>query len=284
MEEHMKRYDDTPWDEIPDFHASAGFIQGFKIRNAFSSRRGHYKRRPTIDPIRCAEWQQEIENLLANEDADLIFNGDETSWCLYPRGVTTWATRGAENVSIAIAGNEKECLTVMATIRASGRKDPLYILAHGKTTRVEHSQIGDVGEHQRDHSESGWMTPGTFGRYLEFVRGLVEDRAKRIHLLLDIYPVHVQEIARKHADSLNIQLHFIPAGPTDQYQPLDRRIFGCLKASARGRFMRRAQEERGRRVDKQEAVQCLIHCWENLSQDTVRCAWGIHRTGSADGE
>jgi hypothetical protein len=128
------------------------------------------------------------------------------------------------------------------------------------------------------------MTPDTFGRYLEFVRGLVEDRAKTIHLLLDIYPVHVQQIAREHAISLNIQLHFIPAGLTDQYQPLDRRIFGCLKASARGRFMRSAQEERGARVDKQRAVQSLVRSWESLRVSTIWSSWDIYRAESEDSE
>jgi hypothetical protein len=285
MEEHLGRYGDVPWDEILDFHVSAGFISDFKKRNRFSSRRGHYKRRPSVDPARCAEWRQEIETLLANVDHDLILNGDETSWCLHPRGVTTWATRGAENIAIQIGGSEKECLTVMATVRASGRKDPLYILAHGKTRRVEESQIGNVGQHLRDHSESGWMTADTFSRYLEFVRGLVVDRTKRLHLLLDVYPVHIQQVAREHAGfDLNIELHFIPAGCTDQYQPLDRRIFGCLKAAARGQFMRRAAAERGTRVGKQAAVQSLIHCWTHLSESTVRSAWDIYRGEPDDSE
>jgi hypothetical protein len=154
MEEHMARHDNTPWDLIRDFHASAGFIAAFTKRNGFSTRPGHYKSRPDVDPSRSAAWQQEIEALLANEDSDLIFNGDETSWCLYPHGITTWAPRGAENISIRVRGSEKEFLTVMATIRSSGRKHPLDILAHGKTDRVEDTQIGDVGEYRRDHSES----------------------------------------------------------------------------------------------------------------------------------
>jgi hypothetical protein len=120
------------------------------------------------------------------------------------------------------------------------------------------------------------MTAHTFSRYLEFVRELVPDRSKRIHLLLDIYPVHIQQAAKEHTLSLNVQSHFIPAGLTDQYQPLDRRIFDRLKATARGRFMRHARAEQGRRIQKQEAVKSLVHRWAQVSESTVQSAWSIY--------
>jgi hypothetical protein len=66
------------------------------------------------------------------------------------------------------------------------------------------------------------MTPEVFGRYLEFIRGLVENQKVTLHLLLDVYPVHTQAAAQNRAQSFNIVLHFIPPGLTDQYQPLDR--------------------------------------------------------------
>jgi hypothetical protein len=58
-------------------------------------------------------------------------------------------------------------------------------------------------------------------------------RREQIHLLIDIYPIYIQEAAKQLAAELGIILHFIPAGLTDQFQPLDRRVFGCLKSSVR---------------------------------------------------
>jgi hypothetical protein len=109
------------WSMIRDFHVSNGFIHDLKKRHGFSSRRPHYKRRPDIDPDRRTGWMQEIENLFQTIPSDRIYNADETSWRLYPTGVTTWAERGSENISSATSGNDKECLTVMATIRADGK-------------------------------------------------------------------------------------------------------------------------------------------------------------------
>jgi hypothetical protein len=138
MEKHVARYDDdTPWDEIRDFHASPDFVTDFKQRNGSNSQRGRFTRRPDRAFGRCVAWKRETEELLATVDRNFSFSGDETSWCLYRRAVTTWAPTGANGIVIGTPGNERECLTVMATIRASGKRDPLYILARGKTVRVE---------------------------------------------------------------------------------------------------------------------------------------------------
>jgi hypothetical protein len=79
------------------------------------------------------------------------------------------------------------------------------------------------------------MTRETYTRCL---KQLLEDSKREpIHLLFDVYRLHVQEVGRALAEQLQIALHFISAGMTDEYQPLDRRVFGYLKSSARKRFM-----------------------------------------------
>jgi hypothetical protein len=47
-------------------------------------------------------------------------------------------------------GNEKQWVSAMATILGSRQQEPLYILAQGKTTRVEESSIGDLAGHGRE--------------------------------------------------------------------------------------------------------------------------------------
>jgi hypothetical protein len=65
-------------------------------------------------------WIEEIEELLGTVPLDTIYNADETSWRLYPNGVTTSAERGSDSITIASSGNENECPTVMAAVRADG--------------------------------------------------------------------------------------------------------------------------------------------------------------------
>jgi hypothetical protein len=68
---------------------------------------------------------EEIEVLLGTVPLDRIDNTDETSWRPYPSRVTTWADRGSDSTTIASSRNEKECLTVLVTIRADGKRVPL---------------------------------------------------------------------------------------------------------------------------------------------------------------
>jgi hypothetical protein len=152
------------------FVCSPEFIRGFRGRNRFSLRRNHFKRRTPVSEEEQAKWIADVTTLLATEDNDLILNCDETAWRLYPEGILTWWDTGADNVSISIQGDEKDSMTVLATISASHQKWPLFCVAKGKTERVERSQIGDVGGHWRSHSQSGWMTGEIFADYLRHLR------------------------------------------------------------------------------------------------------------------
>jgi hypothetical protein len=86
----------------------------------------------------------------------------------------------------------------------------------------------------------------------------------------------IQEAARELAERLSIRLHFIPAGLTDAYQPLDRRICACFKAFARRAFMRRVRDERTERVTRPDAVHTLIQSWQSISEETVLSGWSIY--------
>jgi hypothetical protein len=110
MQQDLSRYDSEEEDDdghgmrTPEFHVSDGFIREFKKRNGFSSRRAHFKRRPAIDAAREARQMEEIEELLGTVPMDMIYNADETSWRLYPSGITTWAERGNDRITIASSG------------------------------------------------------------------------------------------------------------------------------------------------------------------------------------
>jgi hypothetical protein len=77
------------------------------------------------------------------------------------------------------------------------------------------------------------------------------------------------------AEGLNIRLHFIPPGMTDEFQPLDRKVFGILKAYGKLLFLRQTTTFVGRRT-KQNAVQDLMAAWERLQPTSIEAAWDIY--------
>ena len=81
----------------------------------------------------------------------------------------------------------------------------------------------------KTYLEKGWTNDDTFYQYLNYLRSYFNDN-NEIHVILDIFSAHRSETTKKLAKDLNIILHYIPAGFTDMYQPLDTTIFAVLKA------------------------------------------------------
>ena len=128
------------------------------------------------------------------------------------------------------------------------------------------SHIDQIGL-TRWHTQSGWQQEDTFVEYLMNIRQIWTD--DRIPLILDNHTSHRGQRVKETAQALNINLHYIPAEMADRLQPLDRRVFRALKATARALFRTEASENR----NKQTAVQNLIQAWERLGSDTLEEAW-----------
>ena len=224
LDQYVQKYGTGAVTDIPDFKCSKGYVYRFKKKYKFSSRRVHLKRRPDVSKGDIEAWRRQVQSLLDNCDRDCILNCDETSWKLHPGNVLTWARCGSQSVRIHIRGDEKECITVLATITANGGKLPLYFLASGRTLRAEESQLGDVCGHWANHSDNGWETSETFQTYLMHLKEHFGDR--ELHLILDKHTSHRTADVRTLAESLHVW--FIPSGCTDLLQPLDRKCFGAL--------------------------------------------------------
>jgi hypothetical protein len=87
-------------------------------------------------------------------DHDRVVNADEANWLSSLKGLLTWASTESTSVQGRIPGDEKESLTVMATVPASGMKLPLQILAQAKIDQVHQSQVGPRPGQWVDHSDS----------------------------------------------------------------------------------------------------------------------------------
>jgi hypothetical protein len=77
-----------------------------------------------------------MQNVIRNR----IINCEERSSLLNPNCILTWA-------QTKTTGNEKENITVVASVTAAGDKFPLQFMAGGETVRVEGTQIGSVDEY-----------------------------------------------------------------------------------------------------------------------------------------
>lgn len=169
-----------------------------------------------------------------------------------------------------VNGNNKDKVTVVASIAADGTKLPLQFIAKGETPAVLDSQIGDVAYHNKTFSANGWTTSETFKQYLMSVREYygVED-TNTVHILLDVFKAHVSDDVKQLASELNIKLYLIPAGMTDELQPLDKKIFGPMKTFARKLFRLRCKDNPNLKRTKKDACQDMVRAWERLHEELI---------------
>jgi hypothetical protein len=174
-----------------------------------------------------------------------VINADESAFLPYVAGAYRRARRGVEGVQIPFHGNEKLTYTVMVAITAALTKLPIRVIVKGKTARAE-TALGaaDASLWDSDHTKSGWMNVVAMVRWLHRLRELPQyGRNHPVHLILVIFSARRCQEARDVARSLNIVMHFIPAGLTDTMQPLDRYVFEAMKASYRRIYRSRVAEE-----------------------------------------
>jgi hypothetical protein len=93
---------------------------------------------------------------------------------------------------------------------------------------------------------------------------------------MDIYPVNVMESVRLHARLLGFRVHFILSGLTDQYPPLGRSVFGCLRSTARAEYLKLVRENLLRKIAREGAVVILRRGWDKLSSAALEAAWSIY--------
>jgi hypothetical protein len=78
-----------------------------------------------------------MQSALEQYPRDRILNEDEVSWKILNHRMVTVAECGSEFVICEFDCNIKGCVTVMASIGASGGKLPLWVISRGMTIRCE---------------------------------------------------------------------------------------------------------------------------------------------------
>ena len=182
---------------------------------------------------------------------------------------------GSDSISIIVKDDEKSMITAIATVSMACTKLPLYLIAKGKSNIAERNQLGDISYYISVHSENGWMDQECFTSYLKWLRQQYQDD-EPLYLIIDSFPVHSTTESTKMANALNIKMLFLPPGMTDRFQPLDRTIFGCLKAYTKKEISKILLENPESKIGMQRAVQIFIWAWEHLNSDTITEAWSIY--------
>jgi hypothetical protein len=172
-----------------------------------------------------------------------------------------------------MCNDEKEGVTVIAAITATGEKLPLTLIRKGKTQRrlAGYHLPGDVWGLI---SESGWTTAAVMTQWMPCPRQEVYPTGPLL-LIIGTYSAHRCEETKAVARELGIDLEFIPPGCTDRLQPCDRRFFGILKAKARKYWRWRHRCFGAVKTTHTDMLEILVKCWNEITTDALAHAWSI---------
>lgn len=263
--------------DTPQF--SYTWFTRFLSQHGLSLRKPHVKRRTEPDDEVVADFLADMDWIRIAFAPDHVLNVDETCWRVINGYLRTVAEIGAEDVNCKFPCDEKLSLTVIACIASSGEKLPLWILVKGKTKRCE-GKITKTSEYNAEavrrgdlfitHSETGWVDGDVAVKYLTWLRGRM---AGPIALVWDVFAAHRDCDVKREAMEQEITLAYIPAGQTDYWQPLDRRIFGNLKQRGVGRWNAQFLREEQPELSVATAATILLKSWESIGQDEIQDAW-----------
>jgi hypothetical protein len=255
------------------FCTSTTFLHEFQTRQGLSLRTPHKERRAELDESYAAYFLERLNRLSNDYRPDKVFNMDETCWRLFEASQKVLAEKGAETVKLRAPKSKKTSFSALGAISTSGQRLPLWVLAKGKTPRSER-KFGAHPGFILQHTDSGWATENLISNCIEWLHCDI-DQGYPAALILDIYPTYRTDLVFQTATANDVELLFVPAGSTGRFEPMDRRIFGDLKARARGGFGRRRWLSGRTDIGYDENVTVLARWWDAIPGKNVRKAWNM---------
>jgi hypothetical protein len=175
-----------------------------------------------------------------------IINMDETSVAYdMPRGKTL-EKKGTKDVTIRTLGQEKNCITAVLTVSASGEKLPPFVIIEGQNK--EHKVPSHIGipngmivKAQKNAFNSIILMKLWIETVLKPWLNL-KGNVKTL-LILDQVSLHLNEDIRFELSVLNVETLYIPAGCTPFLQPLDITVNRSFKAKLRANWDTWMKEE-----------------------------------------
>jgi len=267
---------------LRNFKASMSWVSKFMKRHGLVFRKAHYTRRGAIKREWADQFLLNVADAIAKYGFENVVNMDETHVCIDNSSGTVISHKGQDKVTIYRSHvNTKEGFTAIATC-SQVRKFPLIVITKGKKLKrpkkqiiVEDSNTQETSSITHFRSESGWTNVDVMKNYLDWLYEQMNH--KPCALIIDCFKAHIDEEIKKYAKQKNIELIIVPACGTGIYQPLDRKIFGILKAKLRAdENQRQILQDEKQYKNRFKIVEAAMEAaWEEISEEALTSGWDI---------
>lgn len=181
------------------------------------------KAREAIKESSIRKWFSNFHTFLAErnaldilDDPSRILNADETGVSLSPKTGKVLAPKGYKNVYVVKKGNEKDNITVLIVMTASGQiAPPLVVYPYKRPPKAVADNMPP--DWVLGKSETGWMRADTFFEYMsnDFNDWLTEQNVKKpVLFFVDGHKSHMSMPLSKFCEDNDIILYALPPNTT----------------------------------------------------------------------
>lgn len=198
------------------------------------------------------------DNKLLDRPAQ-IFNCDETGMLLdqTPRYVV--AAKGQKHPRAVVTGSRKQ-ITVLACANAAGNALPPLVIFARKALNPELTR-GEVPGTMYGLTDSGWMDGEVFDSWFSHHFLVHAPAVRPLLLLLDGHSTHYNPCFVRKAAQEKVIVSCLPPNTTHITQPLDKGVFGPLKAAWAEQCHRYIQMNPGKVVTQYEFMNLFSRAW-----------------------
>lgn len=239
-------------------------------RHGFSKRVPCYTKKPTSELLQIRKnfalefWK----DYGVYRDSE-IYNMDETAvYYDMPPG-KIWALKGGSS-KVRKAQKHSARLTAVLTVRADGKKLPLFFIVRGKPGGpIERSELPKYPKgHFYAVQDNAWMDERVWETYVKTC--LAPEMEGPSVLLLDNFEAHISDVGQALVvEEACCAVAPVPANATAVCQPLDVGLMGPLKVGLRTNWLKENSTAKTAAEKRMAMIVRTIKSYEALSAETV---------------
>ena len=275
---HTQEHDRTRSIGVIPFHASDGWLIRFKGRHGFCRRKPKpvKKRKESMredDSDKKLDFVAQLEEALNNYSHDVIVNMDETPGHTVEFPNTGWFIEEDQNLEISTWGEEKQRITLIPAVTASGQMLRLAWINNAGTYRAisKMKLPGDIASY---FSKSGWINRGIM---LSWCKEVLQPylRGRPGVLIMDAFKAHWKPEILDYLKEINVETICVPEKQTYILQPLDISFMGAFKRK-REQIATEIRWNNFTVLDnKEEGVIRAHSAYKQMSKMAIKRGWGI---------
>ena len=270
--------------DIGDFHASDGWLEGWKQRFSVSFKIVSGESAAVTGEM-VAPWNETaLPTLLSKYELKDIYNADECG--LFFQALPN-KTFDVSKKSCHGGKESKVRITVLCCANAIGEKFPLFVIGKSKQPRC-FKGVKNLPCRYRNQTKA-WMNGELFSEWVREFDRVMTAQGRNVVLILDNCKAHPQNIA----ELKSVKLSFLPPNTTSVTQPMDQGVIRTMKAYYRIHLVRRLIREIDdgtptagtKGVSILDAMMMLKSAWQQVKDSTVQGCFrkaGISRGSQED--